>query len=87
MNKFQTKVTAQEQKRYSDYLIDVGFLGLNKLFVLLFKNNGCRARYTRYYPKSPLKKLKRGIKNGIEVTLKLSSNVAGDSNDEKQFCA
>ena len=29
--------------------------------------------------------LKCGIKNNTEVTLKLSSNVVGDSNDEKNF--
>ena len=34
---------------------------------------------------SQLNKLKLGIKNGTEVTLKLSSNVAGDSNDENIF--
>ena len=34
---------------------------------------------------SQLKKLKLGIKNGTEVTLKISSNVAGDSNDENNF--
>ena len=32
-----------------------------------------------------LKKLKLGIKNGTEVTLKISSNAAGDSNDENNF--
>ena len=32
-----------------------------------------------------LNKLKSGIKNGTEVTLYLSSNVAGDSNDETNF--
>ena len=32
-----------------------------------------------------LNKLKSGIKNNIEVTLKLSSNVVGDSNDENNF--
>ena len=32
-----------------------------------------------------LYKLKSGIKNDTEVTLKLSSNVAGDSNDESNF--
>ena len=32
-----------------------------------------------------LRKLKSGIKNGTEVTLKLSSNVFGDSNDENNF--
>ena len=31
---------------------------------------------------SQIDKLKSGIKNGTEVTLKLSSNVVGDSNDE-----
>ena len=34
---------------------------------------------------SPLSKLKSEIKNGTEVTLKLSSNVVGDSNDEKNY--
>ena len=32
-----------------------------------------------------LEKLKSGIKNGTEVTLKLSSNVVCDSNDENNF--
>ena len=32
-----------------------------------------------------LSKSKSGIKHGTEVTLKLSSNVAGDSNDENNF--
>ena len=32
---------------------------------------------------SQLRKLKLGIKNGTEVTLKNPSNVVGDSNDEK----
>ena len=32
-----------------------------------------------------LKKLKSEIKNGTEVTLKISSNVVGDSNDENIF--
>ena len=31
---------------------------------------------------SQLNKLKSGIKNGTKVTLKLSSNVISDSNDE-----
>ena len=30
---------------------------------------------------SQLNRLKSGIKNGTEVTLKISSNVVGDSND------
>ena len=34
---------------------------------------------------SQLSKLKCGIKNGTEVTLKISSNFVGDSNDEYNF--
>ena len=34
---------------------------------------------------SQLNKLKSGINNNTEVTLKISSNVAGDSNDENNF--
>ena len=34
---------------------------------------------------SQLNKLKSEIKNCTEVTLKLSSNVVGDSNDENNF--
>ena len=37
-------------------------------------------------PHSQLNKLKSGIKNGTEVTLNLSSNVIGNSNDECNFC-
>ena len=32
-----------------------------------------------------LSKLKLGIKNGTEITLKTLSNVVGDSNDENNF--
>ena len=34
---------------------------------------------------SKLNKLKLGIKNGTEVTLKISLNVLGDSNNENNF--
>ena len=34
---------------------------------------------------SQLNKLKSGIKNGTDITLKITSNVAGDSNDENNF--
>ena len=34
---------------------------------------------------SRLKKLKYGIKCGTEVTLKISSNIVGDSNDENNL--
>ena len=35
--------------------------------------------------KSQINKLKSGIKNCTEVTLKISSNVVGDCNDENDF--
>ena len=35
--------------------------------------------------KFQLNKFKAGIKNGTEVTLKLSSNVIGDSSDKNNF--
>ena len=34
---------------------------------------------------SQLNKLKSGIKHGTEVTLKISSNIVGDSNDENNL--
>ena len=34
---------------------------------------------------SKINKLKSGIKNGSEVTLKLSSNIVRDSNDDNNF--
>ena len=34
---------------------------------------------------SPLHKLKLGIKYGTEITLKILSDVVGDSNDENNF--
>ena len=34
---------------------------------------------------SQLDKLKPGMKNATKVTFKISSNVVGDSNDEKNF--
>ena len=34
---------------------------------------------------SQLNKLKYRVKNGTEVTLKISSNVVSDSNDENNF--
>ena len=41
-NKYQSKVTVQEQNWYLDFLIDVSFQGVNRNFVLWFENNGGR---------------------------------------------
>ena len=48
-NKYQSKVTVQEQNRYLDFLIDPSFQIVNRPFVLSFENNGGRTSYTRYY--------------------------------------
>ena len=44
-----TKVTVNQQNRYSNFLIDPNFQQVNRFFVLLFENNGGRTSYTRYY--------------------------------------
>ena len=38
-NKYQLKVTIQQQNPYLDYLTDPSFHGVNRLFVLSFENN------------------------------------------------
>ena len=47
-------------------------------------NTQCRALNVKFSD-SQLNKIKSWIKNGAEVTLKISSNVASDSNDENNF--
>ena len=49
MNQYQLKATIQAQKQYLDYLIDPSFQGLNRLFVLSFKNNTHRTSYNRHF--------------------------------------
>ena len=41
--------------------------------------------YTYFIRNSQINKLKSRIKNGTEITLKISSNVAADSNDENNL--
>ena len=41
-NKYQSNKTNQVQNRYIDFLTDPNFQGVNRLFVLLFKDNDCR---------------------------------------------
>ena len=53
------------------------------LFVLIY--NDSIKPFNAKLSNSQLNKLKWGIKNDTEVTLKISWNVAGDSNDEKNF--
>ena len=39
-NKYQSKVTVLKENRHFDYLIDLVFQGVNRLFVLSFGKNG-----------------------------------------------
>ena len=48
-NKYQSKVTVLKENRHFDYLIDLIFHGVNRLFVLSFGNNGGWASYMRYH--------------------------------------
>ena len=44
-NKYEPNVS----NPYLDFLINPGFQGVNKLFVLSFENNGGRTVHTKYY--------------------------------------
>ena len=48
-NKYEPKVTVEQQNQYLDFLINPSFQGVNRLFVLSFENNGGRTSYTKYY--------------------------------------
>ena len=42
-------MTVQERNQYLNYLIDPGFQGVNRAFVLWFENITAGTRYKRYY--------------------------------------
>ena len=48
-NKYQSKVSIKRQNQYWDYVVDAGFQGVNRLFVLPFEDNAIRTRHTRYF--------------------------------------
>ena len=48
-NKYEPRVTVEQQKQYLDFLINPSFQGVNSCFVLSFQNNGGRKSFTRYY--------------------------------------
>ena len=47
--KYQSKVTAQAQNQYLDYLLDPSFQGVNRLFVLSYEDNAHRTSQKRYF--------------------------------------
>ena len=58
-NKYQPKVLPQRQNKYLDFLIDPSFQGVNRLFVLSFKNEEDRKVHTGYLlPKTEIKDYK-----------------------------
>ena len=48
-NKYLAKTTNQVQNRYLDFLIDPSFQGVNRLFVLSFKDDDGRQSHKQYY--------------------------------------
>ena len=48
-NKYLAKTTNQARNRYLDYLIDPGFQGVNRLFVLSFKDDDGWESHKQYY--------------------------------------
>ena len=47
-NKYELKLTVQEQNQYLDSVINPSFQRVNRLFVLSFQNNGSRTSYAIY---------------------------------------
>ena len=48
-NKYQSKVIIQVPKPYFNYVIDISFQGVDRLFVISFENNTDRTVHTEYY--------------------------------------
>ena len=48
-NKYLAKITNQARNRYLDDLIDPSFQGVNRLFVLSFKDDDVRESHKQYY--------------------------------------
>ena len=48
-NRYEPKTTIQVQNRYLDFLIDPSFQGINRLFVLLCKDDDGRESHKKYY--------------------------------------
>ena len=48
-NRYHRKVTVQQQNGHLNFLINLRFQGVNRLFVLSFENNSGRTGYTRHY--------------------------------------
>ena len=78
----------EEAKRNHFRFFTRNFESVVTLFLFLikykYKMTQCNTLNVKMF-NSKLYKLKSGINNGIEVTLKLSSNVIGNSNEDISF--
>ena len=48
-NKYQSNITNQALNRHLYFIIDASFQGVNRLFVLSFKDENCPESYKQYY--------------------------------------
>ena len=48
-NKYHSKISTEKQNQYLDYLIDPGFQGGNRLFILSFEHEAQGKSYKQYY--------------------------------------
>ena len=56
LNKYRAEMTNQVKTNNLDYLIDLKFNKVNRLFVLSFENEGDRTSFSKYYtPKTEVK--------------------------------
>ena len=59
LNKYQSKISTERQNQNLDFLMDSSLQGVNRLFVLLFENEGNRIVHIGYYlPKVEIKDYK-----------------------------
>ena len=49
LNRYQSKISAERQNQYLDYLIGPSFQGVNRLFILSFEDKAKRTSYKLYY--------------------------------------
>ena len=96
-NKYQAKTTNEAQNRYLDYLIDPSFQGVNKVFVLSYKDDDDQESHKQYYlPTVEIKNYnvmidgRNFFDQPIKIDLKTYNNIkklaTGQGDDYKTGC-
>ena len=94
-NKYQLELKTFPQSRYLNYLIDPGFQGVNRLFVLPFENETDREVQTKYYlPTAEVNNViidggnffDQPIKNGLKTYDNIKKIVTGQGDDYTTGC-